>query len=303
MADLGLLEDRLRILLPDNYRDSFETVAPVPMRSAGLVYREGRVAWDEIWASFCDLAMAGGPPHKGRLLEPGTPQEVDQAPEQYREVVAEICRGIHLVTGLYAEASPHSGWVQMYCTSAGMAGWLARAICMENVSAHCQGLVLSLPAGPAFRLEKEIKNVVTVLAKTTHYWRDHTAEDRQQRIAELIASLQVEFPLMQPPLASSPACASDRQQGRGALVASICKATGLAGSDLEASDPGYLHWVGFTCSDASVAIRCMRFLVVSNVLARREDATVFIPLSMHHAERREELTNLFQQAYLYASAC
>ena len=104
MADLGLLEDRLRILLPDNYRDSFETVAPAPMRSAGLVYREGRVAWDEIWASFCDLAMAGGPPHRGRLLEPGTPQQVDQAPERYREVVAEICRGIHLVTGLYAEA-------------------------------------------------------------------------------------------------------------------------------------------------------------------------------------------------------
>jgi hypothetical protein len=33
--------------------------------------------------------------------------------------------------------------------------------------------VLLLPAGPAFQLEKEIKNVITVLAKTFHYWTEH----------------------------------------------------------------------------------------------------------------------------------
>ena len=39
------------------------------MRAAGLKYdADGKVAWDEIWGSFCDLAMAGGPPHKGKLL-------------------------------------------------------------------------------------------------------------------------------------------------------------------------------------------------------------------------------------------
>jgi len=30
-----------------------------------------------------------------------------------------------------------------------------------------------LPAGPAFRLDKEIKNVITVVAKTHHYWTEH----------------------------------------------------------------------------------------------------------------------------------
>jgi hypothetical protein len=31
------------------------------------------------------------------------------------------------------------------------------------------------PAGPNFRLEKEIKNVITVVAKTTHHWKAHIA--------------------------------------------------------------------------------------------------------------------------------
>jgi sirohydrochlorin cobaltochelatase len=32
---------------------------------------------------------------------------------------------------------------------------------------------LLLPAGPQFRLEAEIKNVVTAVAKTYHYWKEH----------------------------------------------------------------------------------------------------------------------------------
>jgi sirohydrochlorin cobaltochelatase len=35
--------------------------------------------------------------------------------------------------------------------------------------------ILYLPAGPAFRLEHESKNVITVVAKTHHYWREHRA--------------------------------------------------------------------------------------------------------------------------------
>lgn len=31
------------------------------------------------------------------------------------------------------------------------------------------------PAGPSFRLEREIKNAVTVAAKTAHYWQEHLA--------------------------------------------------------------------------------------------------------------------------------
>src|SRR6188472_1553862 len=105
------------------------------MGSAGLKYdSDGKVAWDEIWGSFCDLAMAGGPPHKGMLLTPGTPAEIEARPERYGEVVEEICRGVTLVTDLPADASPVPGWCRIGCYSESMAGWLLRAITMENVA-------------------------------------------------------------------------------------------------------------------------------------------------------------------------
>src|SRR5882724_8711261 len=95
------LETRLRILLPEQYQDCYDDIQPVSMGSAGLKFgNDGRVAWDEIWGSFCDLAMAGGPPHKGTLLEPGCEDEIDRHADRYREVVGEICRGIAMVTGL-----------------------------------------------------------------------------------------------------------------------------------------------------------------------------------------------------------
>jgi sirohydrochlorin cobaltochelatase len=32
---------------------------------------------------------------------------------------------------------------------------------------------LYFPAGANFKLDKEIKNIITVVAKTYHYWREH----------------------------------------------------------------------------------------------------------------------------------
>src|SRR5918993_1257311 len=93
------LEARLDTLLPDEYQGAFDEVQPTPMRSAGLRFdADGRVAWDEIWGSFCDLAMAGGPPHKGRLLQPADAAAIDAARERYDEVVQEIRRGVGMVT-------------------------------------------------------------------------------------------------------------------------------------------------------------------------------------------------------------
>ena len=56
-----------------------------------------------MWDTFCDLAMAGGPPHKGRLLEPASPAAIDAQPDRYAAVVEEIARGIRMVSGLDAE--------------------------------------------------------------------------------------------------------------------------------------------------------------------------------------------------------
>ena len=196
---LETLEARLRAILPDEYQDTYEEVQPVSMGSAGMRYDvDGRVAWNEMWATFCDLAMAGGPPHKGTLLEPASPAQIASQPDRYAQVVEEISRGIRMVTDLTPEPSPIPGWVRVDCLGEGMAGWLLRAIVMENVSARADGTALDLPAGPDYRLEKEIKNVITVIAKTCHYWEGHMWRAEQRFVAELFATIAVESPLLQP---------------------------------------------------------------------------------------------------------
>ncbi|SNT33194.1 hypothetical protein SAMN05421770_107242 [Granulicella rosea] len=261
--EFDALEARLRTLLPEVYRDRYEEVQPVSMGSAGLKFApDGRVAWDEIWGSFCDLAMAGGPPHRGTLLTSGSPEEIAAQPERYNEVVAELCRGVALVTGLHAEpAAP--GWVRMYCTSAGMAGWLARALVMENISARFKGLTLDLPAGPAYGLEKEIKNVVTATAKTTHYWLGHMSDEQHDAIASLFRVMERESPLIQPePAAMDPE-----------LAKAIEDSTGLLATSHGAG------WLSLECGDIRAAVWMMRMLVASNVLARREGTAVYAPIS------------------------
>jgi len=90
-------------------------------------------------------------------------------------VLDELERGIVQVTGLTVRRSPVPGWIGLECSDEEMAIWLLRAIVVENVSVRREDAVLWFPAGPGFRLEREIRNVVTVVAKTTHYWQEHIA--------------------------------------------------------------------------------------------------------------------------------
>ncbi|MEO8609231.1 MAG: cation diffusion facilitator family transporter [Chloroflexota bacterium] len=160
-------------ILPPRYQLN-TTVSAAPMGAAGLVYgTDGKVAWDEIWQGFCDLALAGGPPHRGTLLEPVTPEAALADPQGYENVVQELQRGIEMVTGLSVVESSTPGWIGMACDSEAMALWLLRAIVVENISVRREDKILYFPAGPDFRLEKEIKNVITVIAKTNHYWQEH----------------------------------------------------------------------------------------------------------------------------------
>ncbi|MEO8395130.1 MAG: cation diffusion facilitator family transporter, partial [Chloroflexota bacterium] len=161
-------------ILPPRYQ--LKTPSAAPMEAAGLEYdREGKVAWNEIWQGFCDLALAGGPPHRGTLLEPINPAAASADPEGYERTLAELERGIQMVTALPVVRSTTPGWIGMVCASEEMALWLLRAIVVENVSVRREENSLYFPAGPDFRLEKEIKNIITVIAKTTHYWKEHVA--------------------------------------------------------------------------------------------------------------------------------
>jgi hypothetical protein len=271
--DYERLEVRLKTLLPAEYQETYEAVQPVSMGSAGLKYAaDGAVAWDQIWGSFCDLAMAGGPPHKGMLLEAGREADINADFGRYDAVVEEICRGIRMVTGLRAYPSPDPGWVSVTCTGDTMAEWLLRAIVMENVAARRAGAVLELPAAPHFRLEKEIKNVITVIAKTCHYWLGHMPLTQQRDIGDVFMRMAVDLPLVEPASANgSPA--------RLRTLASTVASRIAADTAMRQSERQYGNWLGIECADVRVAVWMMRALVASNILARREGTALFVPIN------------------------
>jgi sirohydrochlorin cobaltochelatase len=270
--DLGTLETRLRLMLPAQYQDAYEDVQPVSMGTAGLKYgADGTVAWNEMWATFCDLAMAGGPPHKGTLLEPASTATIDAQFGRYEQVVDEICRGVRMVTGLLAQPSSTLGWVGVECSDEGMAGWLVRAIVMENVSARTRGTVLDLPAGPGYRLDKEIKNVITVVAKTVHYWEGHMPWAQQRAIGRLFVAAAGSSPLIEPDLSIRPEADPTVEH---TIASALSRAIGLPAS------PGpCTGWLGIQCPSVAAAIWMMRGMVVSNVLARREGTVLFVPIN------------------------
>jgi sirohydrochlorin cobaltochelatase len=241
---LDKLDARLRILLPEQYQESYESVQPVSMRSAGLKFApDGTVAWDEMWQTFCDLAMAGGPPHKGTLLGPGAPADITANLDRYDSIVEEICRGIWMAADLPAQADTRAGWVRVQCHSATMADWLMRAIVMENVAARASGIMLFLPAAPHFRLDKEIKNVITVIAKTAHYWTGHMSRSQKVLISDMFSTMSMESPFLEPAI------------------------------------DGWAAWRGFDCSRVAAAVWMTRALVAFNVASRRERLTVFVPIN------------------------
>ena len=146
---------------------------PTSMGSAPFVWRDGRPDWGAMWTTFCDLALHGGPPQRGpeQALRAPDPARLAESTPGVRE---ELERGILETTGLVAEPA-EPGWLAVRCQSRRMAAWLCAAIILENVEAAVAGDRLLLPAGPDFRVEDQVRSVITVLAKTYHYWREHRA--------------------------------------------------------------------------------------------------------------------------------
>ncbi|MFN8440443.1 MAG: hypothetical protein U0175_06740 [Caldilineaceae bacterium] len=100
----------------------------------------------------------------------------------YRAAAAEIIRGIRLVSGLEAQPATQ-GWVAVECGDVSKAYWLSQQIRAENVDSYCEGTRFFVPVGEDFTLKSEIKNVITVVAKTTHYWSDHMEASLKQVVA------------------------------------------------------------------------------------------------------------------------
>jgi hypothetical protein len=280
---LEALESKLRAILPEQYQYSYEEVLPVSMGSAGLKYAEdGRVAWNEMWASFCDLAMAGGPPHRGALLEPATAEAIAADPEAYHRVVDEIGRGTSLVTGLplHQSSERQPGWIDVQCRSIGMAGWMVRAIVMENVMARHEGPNLLLPAGPDFRIAREIKNVITSTAKTCHYWTEHMSADQQEAIDRMMSDGGIESELL------GPVCRSDADFNSETYY-SFLDETGQRITERTGNTcfaHRYVGWIGVEYPNDATAIWLMRAMVVENILCRREGSVLFLPVHPRFSE-------------------
>jgi sirohydrochlorin cobaltochelatase len=269
------LEQRLKTLLPEEYQDRYDEIQPVSMGTAGVRYgTDGRIAWDQMWGSFCDLAMAGGPPHKGTLLEPASAGEIAAEAAAHDAVAAEICRGIMMVTDLDAERSPNAGWVRVQCPTTGMAAWLLRAIAMENIAVRAEGATLELPAGPSYRLHKEVKNVITVIAKTAHYWVGHMSVLQRQTIADLIDGMTEESPLVAPAYGSREDDTSVHEALAARIAEAIVRTTGLARSSHR-----HEHWVGLECSRVRTAVWMMRMMAAVNVSSRREGTALLVPVN------------------------
>ena len=148
-----------------------------PMAAAPFVWRvDGRPDWRSMWTTFCELARFGGPPHRGPeqplRANPEAVSDPSPGPGPDDAMIAEIRRGIWETTGLYAELGA-PGWIAITCESRAMAEWLGAAIVPENVEVRVEDDRVLLPASPRFRLEHEVKSIITVVAKTHHYAAIH----------------------------------------------------------------------------------------------------------------------------------
>ena len=238
---------RLRAILPEEYQDSYEDIQPVSMGSAGLKYTDdGTVAWDEMWDSFCDLAMAGGPPHKGTLLEPA-PTDVEAQPDRYSEVVDEICRGITLVTDLERTA-PIPGWIRVELLQRGD-GRVAPSRHRDGERrrrAPRQTLDFRPRRIFASRRKSRTSSPSSPRPATTGWGtcRSHSADDR-----ELFAAMATESPLMEP-------APSDDGAPRAARASAALRT--LDATLASTSEHRYAGWLGVECPSVRAAVWMMR---------------------------------------------
>jgi len=158
-----------------------EVLAPAPpqaaiMSSADFVYQpDGRPNWRAMWEGFCVLVLYGGPPHRG--VDSALGAAAADAPDtEGLDAVDEIRRGIWMTTGLYSEEADEPGWLTITCRSRAMAAWMCATIILENVEAKFEDERLLVPASPSFTLKDEVKSVITVVAKTHHYWTAHAIQ-------------------------------------------------------------------------------------------------------------------------------
>ncbi|MFO0879870.1 MAG: hypothetical protein U0840_21190 [Gemmataceae bacterium] len=288
-AAQSALEARVHALLPARYQCRLDSVSPTSMGSASLKYAaDGSIAWGEIWTHYCELALAGGPPHRGTWLDAPEPEALADDPANLQIVAHEICRGINLASDLTAVASSEPGWVAVLCPTEGMARWMHRAVVAENVFARRAGEHLLVPAGPNFRPAKEVKNVVVALSKTSHYWVDHFREDERTATSEILAANDVHLlgPLLP---AERLVHLNEVTRANEEVAHQIGPATALP-----ARPASVAGWVEVGLDNEQTAAWFTRGIIALDVLARREEQRLYLPVVLG-AERITALVGRLAQ--------
>jgi sirohydrochlorin cobaltochelatase len=150
------------------------------------------------------------------------------------------------------------------CESQEAAAWLQFAVTAENVSARRRETVLQLPAGPGFRVEKEIKNVVVALAKAYHYWDGHLTNAQQSLAGESV---------WEP---ATPTEASANPAEYEAAVVEVENALREAGRP--ALPRRSVGWIGVETAGEEDAVWLLRAVLAEQVLARREGKVLYLPV-------------------------
>ena len=153
-ADLSALDENIKALLPPQYEHCYTDVSPNSMGSAGLAYdRDGKVAWDRIWTSFCDLALARRAAASGsasRASFRGRGGECSYA-------VSRGCcrdRSRHPADDGIERCERLRTGMDRPAMLVGRRGRLGSrfAVTAENVTARRRHATLQVPAGPDFRV-------------------------------------------------------------------------------------------------------------------------------------------------------
>jgi len=113
-----------------------------------------------------------------------------------------------------------------------------------------------------------------VIAKTCHYFADHLRSGQHQAIGRLLQELDAISPLVQPAVAGHGFDPVSRVELRDRIGNLIERSTGLRRAERD-----YTGWVGVTCPSVGEAISMMRLLSTTNVLSRREDTILYVPVN------------------------
>ena len=292
---LEALEVRLRVLLPEEYQDSYETCEPKPMGSAGLKYgADGQVAWDEMWGASaiwrwpagrrtrarCSSRLARGDRRASRSLRRGRRRDLPRHHDGDRSPRASV-------------ADP--GWVRVTCFSDAMAGVAAaRHRDGERVGARAAARPSICRPRPASGSKRRSRTSSPSSPRPATTGSGHMPREQQRAIADLFAAHGGGVATHRSGRRREDGARASAPEG---LSRAIERETGW-----KAAHHQYRGWLGVECSTVKAAIWMMRMMVASNVLSRREGTVLFLPVNDVSDAGGEIVTRLLTRVHRFAAA-